>query len=115
MSTQAKRVVSSWIRDFLPKDMAFGDVQKLAKAAQISPSTIRQVRSRESVSADTIVSVMLARGVSEDDLMSLPQRGEVKYSKSLGDWNRLGNKLSDKQREQIIKLVNFLFAEWKLK
>jgi hypothetical protein len=115
MSTRSKKVINAWIRDFLPKEMAFGEVEKLARAAQISPGTIRQIRNRESMSAETIVSIMLARGVSEDDLINIPQRGEAKFSKSLSDWNHLGNSLSEKQREQIVKLANFLLADWKVK
>ena|SRR5665213_377870 len=115
MSLRSKKVINAWIRDFIPRDMPFGEIEKLAKAAQISPGTIRQIRSRESVSADTIVSLMLARGVSEDELTNLAQKGEVKFSKTLSEWNKLGNTLSDKQREHTIKLVHFLISEWKLK
>lgn len=115
MSTKARKVISSWINEYLPKEMAFGDIVALAKAAQINPGSIRQIRTRESVSAETIISVMLARGVSEEDLISLPQRGDVKYSKSLNEWNQLGSTISEKQREHVVKLIKFLLADWKIK
>ncbi|MBX3034502.1 MAG: hypothetical protein KF865_11310 [Bdellovibrionaceae bacterium] len=115
MSAQAKRVLNAWIKDYLPKDMPFGDVQRLAKAAQLSPGTLRQIRNRGSVSAETILSVMLARGVSEDDLINIKPSAEVKFSKSLTEWNRLGSSISEKQREQLLKLVHFLLSDWTLK
>lgn len=115
MSASAKRVLNAWIRDYLPKEMSFGDVQKLAKAAQLSPSTLRQIRNRGSVSAETIISIMIAKGVSEDDLINIRPTSDVKYSKSLSDWNRVGSTISEKQREQLLKLVHFLLTEWTLK
>jgi len=115
MSAQAKRVLHAWIKEYLPKDMPFGDVQRLAKAAQLSPGTLRQIRNRGSVSAETIISVMLAKGVSEEDLINIQPSGEVKFSKSLAEWNRIGNSISEQQREQVLKLINFLLSEWTLK
>lgn len=115
MSVAARRVLSAWIKEYLPKDMPFGDIQRLAKSAQLSPSTLRQIRSRGSVSAETILSVMLAMGVKEEDLTNIKPTGEAKFSKSLAEWNRVGSSLSEKQREQVLKLVQFLLSEWKLK
>lgn len=115
MARKSKKVINAWISSFIPKDMPYGEIEKLAKAAGISSATLRQIRSRESVNADTIVSIMLARGVSEEDLMNLSQSGEAKFSRSLSDWNQLGNTLSDKQREGIIKLVNVLLGDWRLR
>lgn len=115
MSAPAKRVLNAWIKEYLPKDMPFGDVQRLAKAAQLSPGTLRQIRNRGSVGAETILSILLAKGVPEEDLMNLKPSGEVKFSKSLAEWHRLGSTLSEKQREQILKLVQFLLADWTLK
>jgi hypothetical protein len=112
---RTKKVLNSWIRDFIPEDMPFGEVEKLAKAAQISPGTLRQIRKRESVSADTILSILLARGVPEEALMNLPQSEAAAFSRSLSEWNRLGNTLSDGQRENIIKLVKVLLGDWKLR
>lgn len=115
MSTKAKNVVNAWIKNFIPEDMPFGEIEKLSKAAQISSSTIRQIRSRGSVSAETILSIMIARGVSEDDLANIAQTEDAKFSKSLSEWNQLGNVLSDKQRQQLIKLAKFLLNDWKIK
>lgn len=115
MSAPAKRVLNAWIKDYLPKDMPFGDVQRLAKAAQLSPSTIRQIRNRGSVSAETILSILLAKGIPEEDLINLKPSGDVKFSKSLTEWHRLGSSLSEKQREQLLKFVQFLLSDWTLK
>jgi hypothetical protein len=115
MSAGARRVLSAWIKEYLPKDMPFGDIQRLAMSAQLSPSTLRQIRNRGSVSAETILSVMLAMGVREEDLIHIKPTGEAKFSKSLAEWNRIGSSLSEKQREQVLKLVQFLLSEWKLK
>lgn len=115
MSAQAKRVLAAWIKTYIPKDTPFGELKALAKAAQISPATIQKIRQRESVGAETILSILLAKGVLEEDLTGLTQKGDVKYSKSLSEWNRLGNSLSEHQREQILKLVSFLLSDWKLK
>lgn len=110
---RTQKVISSWIHDFIPEDMPFGEVEKLAKAAGISPGTLRQIRKRESVSADTILSILLARGVPEEVLTNLPQSGVAGFSKSLSEWNRLGNTLTDDQRESIVKLVRVLLHDWK--
>lgn len=112
---RTKKVLNAWIRDYIPEDMPFGEVEKLAKAAEISPGTLRQIRKRESVSADTILAILLARGVSEEALINLPQSGAAVFSRSLSDWNRLGNTLSDGQREGIIKLVKVLLGDWRLR
>jgi hypothetical protein len=115
MSSKPRAVINAWIKDFLPEDMPFGEINRLAKAANLHPASIRQIRSRERLSAETIVAVMLARGVAVDDLVNIAQRGESSFSKSLSEWNHLGNTLSDKQREHVIKLVKFILGEWKIK
>lgn len=115
MSAPARRVLNAWIKEYLPKDMPFGDVQRLAKAAQLSPGTLRQIRNRGSVGAETILSILLAKGVPEENLIGLKPTGEVKFSQSLADWNRFGATLSEKQREQLLRLVQFLLSDWTLK
>lgn len=115
MSGPAKRVLNSWIKEHIPKDMPFGDMQRLAKAAQLSPTTLRHIRQRGSVSAETILSIMLAKGVPEEDLINIRPTGDAKFSKSLSEWNRIGNSLNERQREQIVKFVQFLLADWTLK
>lgn len=115
MSAAARRVLSAWIKEYFPKDMGFGDVQRVAQAAQLSTSTIRQIRNRGSVNAETMLSVMLAMGVSEEDLINIKPTVDPKFSKSLAEWNRFGSSISEKQREQILKLAHFLLSEWKLR
>lgn len=115
MSAQARKVLAAWIKEYLPKDMGFGDVQRLAEEAQISPGTIRQIRNRGSVSAETILSIMIAMGVREEVLINIKSTAEPKFSKSLTEWNRLGASLSEKEREKLIKFANFLLSEWTIK
>jgi hypothetical protein len=115
MASGSKSIISNWISWLVPKGMKTPDIEALAKSAKISPGTIRQIRNRGSVSADTIVSLMLARGVSKDQLENLSQDGKSSFSKSLTEWNRIGNKLSEEERQKVLQVMKLLLENWKIK
>lgn len=115
MNKRVSKVLSAWLDLTIPKDSPYGELQKLAADAGLNPGTLKSLRSRKSFSASTIVSLLLARGFSEESLTQLNATGKTKVSKSLNDWNKLGMILSDKQRVQFITLVEYLMEKWSVK
>jgi lambda repressor-like predicted transcriptional regulator len=115
MKKNVSKVLSAWLDITIPKDSAHGELQKLAKEAGLSPGTLKSLRSRQSFSASTIVSLLLARGVSEQSLTNLTMSEKTKVSTSLNEWNKLGLILADKQRNQFLDLIQYLIKKWNVK
>lgn len=109
-----KKVLNAWIGLGAPKDIGHGDITKLAKEAGLNSSTIRLIRNRETLSADTIIRLFLAQGVTADTLVDLPRTGKT-YSPTLTEWNNIGMQLSEKSRQQLLKLIKFIKQDWKIK
>ena len=72
-------------------------------------------RLRQSISADTLIKLLLAQGVSPDILLNLPRTRPSKISETLTLWNKIGLNLSSKEREKLGKFIKVLMTEWKLK
>lgn len=92
-----------------------GSIAKLSKITKLSETTLRSAKSRKSISADTLVKLLLAHGVSEDLLTNLPRNRPSKISKTLTEWNKIGLGLTDKEREKIGQFVKTVKTEWRLR
>jgi hypothetical protein len=87
----------------------------LAEKAGISAETLRTNVRRKSFNADTLMRLLLARGVSAETLSHLPQTDFSKLSKSEVIWLELGRKLNDAEKVQFAELVEYLRVRWDLK
>lgn len=111
--SDVKLVLESWL-DFALESAAKGEGEELAQKANLNPNTVRQIKSRKSCSAESIIRLLLAKGVSPQ-LLSNIYSTERAQNKSLQDWNQLGSSLSKSDRDQFIKLIKYMKKEWEIK
>ena len=90
MEKRVREILTRLIEILAPSGMPKNEVAKLRKATNLGESTIRTARRRERISADTLVRLLLAHGVAEEDILGLPRRHRSPICPTLTDWNRLG-------------------------
>ena len=78
-------------------------ITKLHQVTKLSKTALRTVRLRKGLSADSLIKLLLAHGVSEHLLMNLPRRRPPQMSKTLTEWNKIGLSLTDKERIKVGK------------
>ena len=91
------------------------NIAKLSKLTKLSETALRSAKSRKSISADSLIKLLLAHGVSEDLLMNLPRSKPSQVSKTLTEWHKIGLGLNDKKREAIGSFVKILKSDWRLR
>ena len=91
------------------------NIAKLSKLTKLSETALRNAKSRKSISADSLIKLLLAHGVPESLLMNLPRSKPSQLSKTLTDWHKIGIGLTDKQREKIGDFVKILKSDWRLR
>ncbi|GIL18737.1 MAG: hypothetical protein BroJett040_24880 [Oligoflexia bacterium] len=67
------------------------------------------------MNADTMIRLLLARGVSASTLENLPQTETSKLSRGEIEWNELGRELSEEEKREFASLIRYLLIRWKLK
>ncbi len=115
MQKKVNDTISELIEQLIPERIKKGELTKICKATGLSESTLRMIRSRKSVSADTLIKLLVANGVSFDTITNLPRSKPSKICKSLTMWNKLGLSLNEAEREKIIKFIKTILVDWKLK
>ena len=115
MQKIVNKILAELIEQLIPERGKKGEPRKICNATGLSQSTLRMARSRESISADTLVKLLLAHGVLPETLTNLPHSRPSKICKSLTYWNKVGLNLNEKEREKLGKFIKNLKAEWKLK
>ena len=115
MQKTVNKILVELIEQLIPKRAAKGELGKICNATSLSQSTLRMARLRESISADTLVKLLLAHGVSPETLTNLPCSKPSKICKSLTYWKKVGLNLNEKEREKLGKFIKNLKTEWKLK
>ena len=106
------KILGNLVEQLVPKG---SNIAQLSKATKLSESALRNLRNRKSISADTLLKLLLAHGVSSDLLTNLPRNKPSKISKTLTDWNKIGLSLSDREREKLGGFVKTLKSDWRLK
>lgn len=107
MDKKVKSILMHLIETLAPEDMPKGEIAKLREATGLGESTIRTARKRERISADTLVRLLLAQGIDEQDIINLPRKKPSKICPSLTEWNKLGLSLSKTEREAYTEFVKW--------
>lgn len=115
MQKKVDEILAQLIGQLIPDRIPRGELERICRATKLSQSTLRMARLRQSVSADTLVKLLLAHGVSPSALRNLPRNRPSKLSETLTQWNKIGLNLSEQEREKLGKFVKALVAEWKVK
>ena len=87
----------------------------MAKAAGISIETLRTTLKRQTMNADTLIRLLLARGVSAQTIENLPQTELDQLSQGEVEWLELGRELNEAEKREFASLVRFLLIKWQLK
>ena len=90
-------------------------LKNLHQATKLSKTTLRNIKSRKGLTADSLIKLLLAHGVSEDLLTNLPRSKPSKISKTLTEWNKIGVSLTDEEREKIGRFVKTVKSEWRIR
>lgn len=96
----------------VPKGMKGKERAALAQTAGISPETLRHVLTRQSLSADTLLRLLLVRGVSMKALANLPQTNFEKLSEGEAEWLEYGRELGDAEKIEFVALIKYIRARW---
>lgn len=112
---RAKQTLSKILNWLIPAGMTTKERNTLAKNSGISPETLRTTLKRQSMSADTLLRLLLARGIDQNNLENLTQTNLKALPKSEADWIELGRILSDVERKEYTELVRFLRDKWTIK
>lgn len=111
---EAEAILKQLIELVVPAGMTPAERRHLALKSGISEETLRTTLKRKSMNADTLLRLLLARGVSAKTLVQLPQTELAKLPKGEAEWLSLGRDLSEEERVEFVGLVKYLRARWKL-
>ena len=122
MDKKVEKILKELLTKIAPKnhktgksELPHGELSKLAASAGIVPDTIRRAHSRESLSAATLIGLLLAKGAHEESMIHIPFTEPTKVCKHLSRWNDFGAKLSSKQRREFLNLCEYLMKEWSIR
>ena len=106
------KILHKLLEQLVQKDK---NIAKLSKATKLSETALRNLESRKSINADSLIKLLLANGVSEDLLTNLPRNKPSQVSETLTNWHKIGLSLNDKQREKIGSFIKILKSDWQLR
>lgn len=98
-----------------PKGMTAKERNALAKSAGVSVETLRTTLKRQTMNADTLIRLLLARGVSSQTIENLPQTELDQISQAEVEWLELGRDLSEAEKKEFAGLIRYLLIKWQLK
>jgi lambda repressor-like predicted transcriptional regulator len=112
LGRRAEAILENMTQFLIPAGMTTKERAALALKAGVSPETLRTALRRQTMNANTLVRLCLARGIAKESIESLRQTELSQLSKSEGSWLQLGHKLSDLERVEFCKLVETIRATW---
>lgn len=115
MDKQVKLVLDSLIAFAAPKGFSPTERAKIAKKAGLSPATLRAMSWRRTVNADSLIRLLIARGMSAQSLSNLPQTEFSPVKESEIQWFKIGQELTSEKKMAFIQLIKFLQNQWDLK
>ncbi|MCY4644910.1 MAG: hypothetical protein OXB88_09855 [Bacteriovoracales bacterium] len=115
MQKKVNDILAKLIDQLIPKRIPKGELNKICKATGLSASTLRMVRSRQTLSADTLIKLLLAHGASAETIGNLPRLRPSKICESLTLWNKIGLNLGSRERIVLGRFIKTMTSEWKLK
>ncbi len=111
---EVKIVLSKLLEFIVPEGMSPKERRRLAAQAGISEETLRKNLQRKSLNADTLIRLLLARGVSAKALAAPQQADLSKLSEGEAGWAEFGRKLSEAERTEFVELLKYLRSRWDL-
>lgn len=115
IDSEAKAALAELLDILVPASMTPAERKTLAAKAGLNPNSLRVGIHRRSLGADTLIRLMLARGISSRSIKQLPQTELAQLSKGEGEWLSLGRQLTDDERVEFSGLVRFMLARWELR
>lgn len=115
MDKKVREILMDLIDILAPEEMPKGEIAKLRQATGLGESTIRTARKRERMSADTLVRLLLAQGIDEQDILNLPRKKPSKICPSLTEWNKLGLSLNKTERETYSEFIKWNKSRFRVK
>lgn len=115
IDVESKTVLEELLHLLIPPGMTAAERRELATKAGLNPNSLRVGVHRRSLGADTLLRLMLARGIAARTLKQLPQTELDKLSRGEGEWLSLGRELTEKERIEFAGLVRFMRARWDLR
>lgn len=112
---RVKQTLQKVLSYIAPKGMNAKERAELAKAAGISVETLRTTLKRQTMNADTLIRLLLARGVSAQTIENLPQTETDQLSQGEVEWLELGRELTEAEKKEFAGLVRYLLIKWQLK
>lgn len=106
------KVISAYLEQLVPEAMTPKERKALAKTAGISEDTLRTVRRRNSLSANTLFRLLAAHGIAPEDILKLIKGNPRIMSKPWQDWIKLGSQVPDDQKSDFADIVRFIKAKW---
>jgi len=98
----------------VPESMSSKDRKALAREAGISYETLRTTMKRQTLNANTLVRLMLARGISSHSILELPQTELARLSKGEIEWQKIGRKLTETEKNEFASLIEFIRSKWNI-
>ena len=105
MSQKVKKLIKQLLDQLAPKKMPKGELKKLVQIAELGESTIRNAKYRQGLTADTLLALMLAHGVSPDDILHLPRKKLAKINPLNFKWSQLALQLSEREKIHYMDLI----------
>ncbi|MGB0455034.1 MAG: hypothetical protein ACPGJV_15095 [Bacteriovoracaceae bacterium] len=89
--------------------MSNSNKSMLAKATGRESHNFRRIRERGSMQLDTCIELMLAHGITEDEIISFlnSRKSKTSLSDNLTKWLKLGFTIPDKDFDFYMDLINF--------
>lgn len=115
MQREVDSILAKLIAQLIPEENKDKDLDQICKITKLSKSTLRMAHMRKSISADTLIKLLLVNGVSKDLLLNLPRNKPIKFSPSSTLWNKIGLSLGEKERGKLGEIVKTISSEWKLR
>ncbi len=114
LDKQVKFIIESLMEFAVPKGMEPKERAGVAKKAGLSPETLRTMSGRKSVNADTLVRLLIARGVNPKLLLNLPYLETPQVDGSELEWIKFGQKMKSQEKVEFVRLAKFLRVRWGL-
>jgi len=114
LDARVRIVLEKLMAFIVPEGMSVKDRNDLAQRAGISPETLRKNLQRNSLNADTLIRLLLARGVTTETLTTLPQLNLETISKGEQAWLQFGLEITDRERLEFLELLRYIMLRWEL-
>ncbi|MBS1983259.1 MAG: hypothetical protein JST16_03730 [Bdellovibrionales bacterium] len=98
----------------VPVGMGTRERRQLAKKAGISDETLRAGIRNRSLRSDTLIRLLVARGVSPKTLASLSQSDAGQLNRGDFVWLEYGNHLTEQEKVEFVSLIRFMKDKWEL-